>query len=109
MRVRPIYPSESAITDEVVELAVRWLVDINERTNAGYHGRCGQLCYYCTTAKCLQATSISKLVKNNEPQAALQVHGSFIVSIHSSDNSGMVKLKLCLTSSTKLKQLDFPF
>ena len=61
--VRPIYPLESAVTDEVVELAARWLVDINKRTNAGYHGRCGQLCYYCTTAKCLQATLISKLVK----------------------------------------------
>ena len=51
---------------------------------------------------------MSKLVKQ-EPQAALQVRGSFIVSIHSSDNSGMVKLKLYLTSSTKLKQLDFSF
>ena len=81
---------------------------VNKRTNAGYHGRCGRLCYYCTPAKCLQATPISKLVKQ-EPQAALQVRGSFIVSIHSSDNSGMVKLKLYLTSSTKLKQLDFSF
>ena len=44
--------------------------------------------------KCLQATPISKLVKQ-EPQAALQVCGNFIVSIHNSDNSlsGMVKLK----------------
>ena len=68
---------------------------VNKRTNAGYHGRCGQLCYYCTPAKCLQATPISKLVKQ-EPQAALQVHGNFIVSIHNSDNSVsvMVKLKL---------------
>ena len=67
---------------------------VNKRTNAGYHGRCGQLCYYCTPAKCLQATSISKLVKQ-EPQDALQVRGNFIVSIHCSDNSisGMVKLK----------------
>ena len=65
---------------------------VNKRTNAGYHGRCGQLCYYCTPAKCLQATPILKLVKQ-EPQAALQVRGNFIVSIHSSDNSGMVKLK----------------
>ena len=66
---------------------------VNKRANAGYHGRCGQLCYYCTPAKCLQATPISKLVKQ-EPQAALQVCGNFIVSIHSSDNSGLVKLKL---------------
>ena len=67
---------------------------VNKRTNAGYHGRCGQLCYYCTPAKCLQATPILKLVKQ-EPLAALQVRGNFIVSIHSSDNSvfGMVKLK----------------
>ena len=31
----------------------------------------------------------------------------FIVSIHSSDNSRMVKVKSYLTSSPKLKQLDF--
>ena len=81
---------------------------VNKRTNAGYHWRCGQLCYYCTPAKCLQATPISNLVKQ-EPQAALQVCGSFTVSIHSSENSGMVKLKSYLTSSTKLKQFGFFF
>ena len=62
--VCPIFfPSESAVTDEVVELAARWPVDVNKRTNAGYLGRCGQLCYYCAPAKCLQVTSISKSVE----------------------------------------------
>ena len=61
--VCPIFPPESAVMDEVVELAARWPLDINKRTNAGYLGRCGQLCYYCTPAKSLQVTSISKLVE----------------------------------------------
>ena len=76
--VCPICPSESAVTNEVVELAARWPVDVNKRMNAGI---CGQLCYYCTPAKCLQVTSTLKLEKKRIQQqrtitkAALQVRG----------------------------------
>ena len=60
MCVCPIYPSESVVTNEVVELAARWPVDVNKRMNAAI---CGQLCYYCIPANCLQVTSISKVEK----------------------------------------------
>ena len=73
MCVCPIYPSESAVMDEVVELTARRLVDVNKRMEAG---RCGQLCYYCTPAKCLQVIYINLEIRekqNKEPQAALQV------------------------------------
>ena len=97
------------MTNEVVELAARWPVDINKRTNAGI---CGQLCYYCTPAKYLQVTSILKLEKKKRKQQQrttdyITSTWRFIVSIDSSDNSGMVKLKSYLTSSPKLKQFDF--
>ena len=61
-----------------MELTARWPVDINKRMNAGYHGKCGQLRYYCTPAKSLQVTSITKL-ENKEPRGVLQIRGCYSV------------------------------
>ena len=87
----PIYPSESVVTDEVVELAARWLVDIEKKNKneCRYLGRCG---HCCTPGKCLQQRTTGCGTST----------WLLIVSIHSSDNSRIVKLKSYLTSSPKL-------